>query len=65
MQEHLLLTKIGFTKFADLRPKQCVVAGASGTHSVCVCVTHQSVKLMYMGSNLKSLSGEEIPDYKT
>ena len=42
-----------------------MVAGASGTHSICVCITHQNVKLMYMGSNLKSLSGGEIPDYKT
>ena len=42
-----------------------MVAGGNGTHFVCVCVTHQNVKLMYMGSNLKTLSGEEIPDYKT
>ena len=28
--------KIGFSKFAELRPKHCVLAGASGTHSVCV-----------------------------
>ena len=26
--------QIGFSKFADLRPKECVLAGASGTHSV-------------------------------
>lgn len=38
--------KIGFSKFADLRPKECVLAGASGTHSVCVCTKHQNVKLM-------------------
>ena len=58
-------TDIGFSKFADLRPKQCVLAGSSGTHSVCVCVTHQNVKLMFIGCNLKSLSNGEIPDYKT
>ena len=29
--------KIGFSKFASLRPKECVLAGACGTHSVCVC----------------------------
>ena len=28
--------KIGFSKFAELRPKHCILAGASGTHSVCV-----------------------------
>lgn len=38
--------KIGLSKFADLRPKFCVLAGASGTHSVCVCLYHQNVKLM-------------------
>jgi hypothetical protein len=36
--------KIGFSKFAELRPKQCVLAGSSGTHSVCVCTTHQNMK---------------------
>ena len=29
--------KIGFSKFAELRPKHCILAGASGTHAVCVC----------------------------
>lgn len=38
--------KIGFSKFAALRPKECVLPGASGTHSVCVCAKHQNVKLM-------------------
>ena len=38
--------KVGFSKFAELRPKHCVLAGASGTHSVCVCTIHQNVKLM-------------------
>ena len=28
--------KIGSSKFAELRPKHCVVAGACGTHTVCV-----------------------------
>ncbi len=51
---------IGFSKFADLRPKECVLAGASGTHSVCVCTIHQNVKLMILGSKLdKITSGME------
>jgi len=29
--------KIGFSKFAMLRPKNIVLVGASGTHSICVC----------------------------
>lgn len=38
--------KIGFSKFADLRPKFCVLPGGNGTHSVCVCSIHQNMKLM-------------------
>ena len=38
--------KVGFSSFAALRPKWCVLAGASGTHSVCVCKYHQNPKLM-------------------
>ena len=41
--------KDGFSKFAELRPKECVLAGASGTHTVCVCIIHQNVKLMIEG----------------
>lgn len=32
--------KFGFSKFAQLRPKYCVLAKATGTHNVCVCVYH-------------------------
>lgn len=38
--------KIGFSTFASLRPKWCIFAGKSGTHSVCVCKYHQNPKLM-------------------
>jgi hypothetical protein len=38
--------KIGFSKFSQLRPKWCILAGAAGTHSVCVCTIHQNVDLM-------------------
>ena len=47
--------KIGFSKFADSRPKECVLAGASGTHSVCVCTIHQNVKLMMTDSRIAEL----------
>ena len=40
--------KIGFSRFAEVRPKQCVLAGAGGTHCVCVCTIHQNVKLMFL-----------------
>lgn len=47
---------IGFSKFAELRPKYCILAGASGTHSVCVCTIHQNVKLMLLGERLHELT---------
>ena len=48
--------KVGFSKFAELRPKECVLAGATGTHSVCVCVIYQNVKLMMAGGRLEALT---------
>lgn len=39
--------KIGFSKFAELRPAECVLAMESyGTHTTCVCTYHQNSKLM-------------------
>ena len=49
------LVKIGFSNFAELRLKYCVLAGASGTHCVCVCIAHQNVKLMIIGANLHKI----------
>ena len=48
--------RIGFSKFAELRPKNCIIAGASGTHSICVCTMHQNVKLMIAGARLHTIS---------
>ena len=48
-----------FSKFASLRPKECVLAGESGTHSVCVCTIHQNVKLMIHDAKLSQLTKEE------
>lgn len=47
---------LSLSKFAELRPPWCVLAGASGTHSVCVCVTHQNFKSMYDTANLTKLT---------
>ena len=55
--------KVGFSRFASLRPRECIIAGAGGTHSVCVCTIHQNVKLMMMGSKLSSLSGGKLGHY--
>lgn len=42
-------SKIGFSAFAQPEPRECVQAGASGTHSECVCTMHQNIKLMMEG----------------
>ena len=39
-------TSIGLSQFYELWPKWCVLAGSSGTHSVCVCTYHQNMKLL-------------------
>lgn len=41
--------KVGFSKFASLRPKQCILADSHGTHIVCVCKIHQNFKLLLNG----------------
>ncbi|XP_066590497.1 uncharacterized protein [Prorops nasuta] len=48
--------QIGFSKFASLRPQHCVLAGSSGTHTICVCSIHQNVKLMMLGCNMAVLT---------
>ncbi|KAL5508956.1 hypothetical protein EMCRGX_G004228, partial [Ephydatia muelleri] len=55
--------KIGFSKFSQLRPKECVLAGSSGTHTVCVCVIHQNAKLMMTGGRLEALTQGEFKHY--
>ena len=44
--------KIGFSKFCSLKPKWCILAGASGTHTVCACTTHKSIKLFLTPTNM-------------
>lgn len=40
--------KIGFSKFASLRPPECVLANSThGIHTTCVCIYHQNVKLIF------------------
>ena len=48
-EEHHPDLKVGFTKFSMLRPKNCILAGSCGTHSVCVCLYYQNVKLLILG----------------
>ena len=35
--------KIRLSKFSQLRPRNCILAGASGTHTVCVYVHHETL----------------------
>ncbi|CAB4066237.1 unnamed protein product [Lepeophtheirus salmonis] len=50
--------KIGFSKFAKFRPKEC-----SGTDYVCVCVIHENMKLMLHGANFNQLCWIENSEY--
>lgn len=50
--------KIGFSSFASLRPKWCVLAGAAGTHTVCVCILHQNPKLKIQACDGRSTISE-------
>ena len=56
---------IGFSKFADLHNKNCILVGASDTHSVCVCTIHQNVKLMIIGCKLSQLTVNHQYSLKT
>jgi len=58
---------ISLSKFAELRPKWCVLAGAKGTHSVCVCTIHENFKAMLDACNLQRLTDNSeypIKSYK-
>ena len=52
-KENNLNIEVGFSKFADLQPTQCILAGAAGTHCVCVCTIHQNMKLLFESSKLR------------
>jgi len=61
--------EIGFSKFCVLRPPWCISVGPSGTHTVCVCLQHQNVKLMLSGcaitDDYKSLIGKTVCNIET
>jgi hypothetical protein len=42
----------GLSVFADQRPKHGITVGASGSHTVGVCIYHQNLKLMLSGIGL-------------
>lgn len=55
--------KIGFSMFASNRPKHCILAGTSGTHTVCVCIYHQNVKLIFKTLQSKQLLPDGVQSY--
>jgi len=59
-KQHYPDENVSFSKFASLRPKHCVLAGATGTHSVCVCKYHQNFKLLIEACNLKQYEALDI-----
>lgn len=57
--------KIGFTKFSLLRPRECILASdKGGTHTVCVCMYHQNVKLMFEPLKRIKIFDEGVQSYK-
>ena len=52
LKEHAEI-KIGFSKFCQLRPKRCVLMGASGNYCVSFCTYHQNMKLILDILNLE------------
>lgn len=53
--------KIGFSKFAEVRPKEVVLAlDKHGTHSVCVCVYHQNVQLIFEPTRRMKIFNDNI-----
>lgn len=55
--------KIGFSMFASHRPKNCILAGSSGTHTVCVCIYHQNVKLMFKALHDRHVTWDSVTSY--
>ncbi|KAJ8666802.1 hypothetical protein QAD02_008464 [Eretmocerus hayati] len=49
---------VGFSRFAEARPAKVISAGATGTHTVCVCKIHQNFKLLLHALDLKSIDDQ-------
>jgi hypothetical protein len=43
---------VRFSRFAELHPKYCILAGARWTHTICVCMIHQNITFMVHGTHL-------------
>ena len=52
LKKHITISK--------LRPKQCVLAGFSGTHCVCVCTTQQNITFMVCGASIDAVTHGDL-----
>lgn len=55
--------QIGFSSFCSLRPPYCILAGGTGTHTVCVCTYHQNPKLQLDALGECGLTYKDLMDY--
>ncbi|KAJ8672151.1 hypothetical protein QAD02_003410 [Eretmocerus hayati] len=49
---------VGFSRFAEARPPYVILAGATGTHTVCVCKIHQNFELLIHALDLESINDQ-------
>jgi hypothetical protein len=54
--------QLSLSKFCELRPKECVLAGQTGTHVICVCTYHENPNLMFEHARLKSENLKGVRD---
>jgi hypothetical protein len=54
--------RVSLSKFCELRPKECVLAGQSGTHVICVCTYHENPNLMFEHGLLKTTTLNAVKD---
>lgn len=50
--------KCGFSSFASLCPPHSVLAGGSGTHTICLCLKHQNIKLILHAAGINTTTEE-------
>jgi hypothetical protein len=51
---------LGFSKFADLQPKKCMLAEVSSIQALCGCTFHQNVKCIISGEILYDLTERKV-----
>ena len=51
--------KVKFSKFAELRPKECVLAGGVETYCIYIWTRDENIKLMIVGGQFGTLTNGE------